>query len=89
MTSSADNKNRGGRPRTGIGTFVGVRLQPDQLAAIDEFIAAQPQPMSRPEAIRKLVSMGLPRTTEVSVSDQEHSWGGDAVMIQPKPKGLK
>jgi hypothetical protein len=37
-----------------------VRLQPDQLAALDAWIAAQvPQP-SRPEAIRALLARALP-----------------------------
>jgi hypothetical protein len=89
MASRRDIKNLGGRPATGKGTGVLVRLQPDQLAALDAFIAAQAKPLSRPEAIRKLMFLGLPRTVEVSVSDERHSWGGDAVMAGPKPKGLK
>lgn len=36
--------------------MIGVRLQPDQLAALDAWIAAQePQP-TRPEAIRHILS---------------------------------
>jgi hypothetical protein len=66
---------------------VNVRLDRDQLASIDEFIAGLATRVSRPEAIRKLVSMGLPTTVEVTVSEERHSWGGDAVMTQPKPKG--
>lgn len=66
-----------------------VHLDPGTLAAIDDFIASQPQAVTRQEAIRKLIALGLPRVVEVNVSDQEHSWGGDAVMTQPKPNGLK
>jgi hypothetical protein len=45
-----------GRPPTGIGHLVGVRLAPDQLAELDKWIAAQPDPKpSRPEAIRVLL----------------------------------
>jgi hypothetical protein len=38
-----------------------VRLQPDQLAALDAFIAKQPKRVSRPEAIRAFVAAGLRR----------------------------
>jgi hypothetical protein len=36
-----------------------VRLQPDQLAALDAWIAGQPKPVSRPEAIRAMVAAAL------------------------------
>lgn len=37
-----------------------VRLQPDQLATLDRWIAAQPDPKpSKPEAIRRLIGMGI------------------------------
>jgi hypothetical protein len=39
--------------------------------------------------MRRLFELGLPRTVDVSVSGEEHSWGGDAVMTQPKPRKLK
>lgn len=43
-----------GRPATGKGLPVQVRLQPDQLAALDAWIAKLPDPKpSRPEAIRQ------------------------------------
>ncbi len=45
-----------GRPKTGIGTPVQVRLSPEQLTALDEWIAGCPAPKpSRPEAIRMLM----------------------------------
>jgi hypothetical protein len=66
-----------------------VRLSDDMLADIDAWIATQPKSMSRPEAVRILMARGLPRTTEVSTSDEEHSWGGKAVMTAPKPRKLK
>lgn len=48
------SRKRGPAP-TGVGTPVLVRLQPDQLEALDAWIAAQsPQP-SRPEAIRVIL----------------------------------
>jgi hypothetical protein len=37
-----------------------VRLQPDQLAALDRWISAQPDPKpSKPEAIRRLIERGI------------------------------
>jgi hypothetical protein len=39
---------------------VSIRLKPDQLAALDMWIARQPEPWpSRPEAIRRLAQMSL------------------------------
>src|SRR3954466_9616574 len=55
----ADNRKKKGRPRIG-STLVGVRLPPDQLAALDKFIAKHPEPRpSRPEAIRRMVAEHL------------------------------
>lgn len=36
-----------------------VRLQPDQLAALDRWIEVQPDKPSRPEAVRRLLAKGL------------------------------
>jgi hypothetical protein len=66
--STNDTKNRGGRPRTGIGKPIMVRLQPDQLAILDKWISRQADPKpSRPEAIRKLLAQALPtaNTTQI------------------------
>jgi hypothetical protein len=54
MTSIGDIEKRGrGRPKTDA-TPILVRLYPDTLAAIDAFIAKQPEPRpTRPEAIRQ------------------------------------
>jgi hypothetical protein len=60
MTSSRDIKNLGGRPATGQGVPVMVRVQPDQLERLDTWIGAQPDPKpSRPEALRRLADLGL------------------------------
>jgi hypothetical protein len=54
-------KRRGPSP-TGKGFTVGVRLQPDQLAALDAYIARQPEPKpSRPEAIRRVIMGAISR----------------------------
>jgi hypothetical protein len=53
-------KKSRGRPRsTGLGTGILVRMH-DQLDALDAWIAKQDDPkLTRPEAIRRLVELGL------------------------------
>ena len=41
------------------GTLIGVRLQRDMLDRVDAFIRSEPTPISRPEAIRRLVAKVL------------------------------
>lgn len=50
-----------GRPATGKGTPVQVRLQPDLLGALDKFIREEKRDLSRPEAIRELLADNLVR----------------------------
>jgi hypothetical protein len=38
---------------------VHLRILPDQLAAIDDWISKQKPELNRPEAIRRLVDLGL------------------------------
>ena len=58
-------KNKGGRPRTGIGPVVGVRLYPDIEEALEAWIAEQPDPKpSKPEAIRRILRNELLRSDE-------------------------
>jgi hypothetical protein len=52
-------QKRRGPPPTGKGELIGVRLLPEPLAALDAWIAKQREPVSRPEAIRRLVEAGL------------------------------
>ena len=54
-------KKKRGRPvTTGKGTLIGVRILDAPLAALDDWIAKQKEPeLSRPEAIRRLVELGL------------------------------
>jgi hypothetical protein len=49
-----------GRPSTG-GRREGVmvRLEPDQFEALDAWIEKQDEPFTRPEAIRRLLHLGL------------------------------
>lgn len=53
---------------TGKGTLIGVRLLDEQLATLDAWIAAQEPDviipnLTRPEAIRRLLEIGLSHTT--------------------------
>lgn len=48
-------KKRGRPVTTGKGQLIGVRLQPDQLAVLDAWIAQQQPAPSRPEAIRLIL----------------------------------
>jgi hypothetical protein len=61
---SVITKKRRGRPvTTGKGTLIGVRLLDDPLAGLDAWLAQQNDPdLSRPEAIRRLVEIGLKAT---------------------------
>ncbi len=47
--------------------LIGVRVPPAELAPIDKWIKAQPKPKpTRPEAIRRLVELGLASTPTAS-----------------------
>jgi hypothetical protein len=48
-----------GRPATGQGTLIGVRLQPSQLKALDAWIDKQDVSLTRPEAIRAMMETML------------------------------
>jgi hypothetical protein len=53
-------KKRVGRPKTtGLGTGIMVRGHEDFLRSLDAWIAKQDPKPSRPEAIRRLVELGL------------------------------
>ena len=52
-------KKRKGPAPTGKGKMIGLRLQPDLLAAVDDWIRAQRPEVSRPEAIRRILADAL------------------------------
>jgi hypothetical protein len=58
---SVNPKKKRGRPvTTGKGMLIGVRILDDPLAALDGWIEKQKEPeLTRPEAIRRLVELGL------------------------------
>jgi len=58
--SGIEKKRGPGRPTTGISGNVGLRLYPEMLEAIDDWILGQSDPKpSRPEAIRQLLRIAL------------------------------
>jgi hypothetical protein len=61
MPSIVDNKKKRGRgrPRTGIGKPVGLRLYPKLEQKIDAWASKQPDRPGRPEAIRRLLEFAL------------------------------
>jgi hypothetical protein len=61
MPSIVDNKKKRGRgrPRTGIGKPVGLRLYPELEQRIDAWASKQPDRPGRPEAIRRLIEFAL------------------------------
>jgi hypothetical protein len=56
-------KKRGRPPTTGRGTQIGMRWQDPELSAIDEW-REKHEVATRPEAIRRLVELGLSVTTK-------------------------
>jgi hypothetical protein len=55
--ATGDNTKRKRPPQT--GQLIGVRLQPDQLAALDTWIDRQSDRPSRPEAVRRIMAKEL------------------------------
>ena len=47
-----------------MATPVMVRVLPDQLEALDEWIGRQPKKLGRPEAIRQLINESLAAATK-------------------------
>jgi hypothetical protein len=57
--STKSNPKMGCPKTTGPGEPQVVRMHDQQLEAIDDWIEAQGEKISRPEAIRRLVELGL------------------------------
>ena len=55
-TVSDTRKRAPGRPPVG-STGVMVRMPPSDLAALDKWIARQPEEMTRPQALRAMMAM--------------------------------
>jgi hypothetical protein len=55
IKSTSDNTTPRWKRSAVKGTLIGVRLQPPQLAALDEWITKQAASLTRPEAIRAMM----------------------------------
>ena len=49
-------KKQRGPAATGIGQLIGVRIQPELMKVLDDWIEEQSDHVTRPEAIRRLIS---------------------------------
>jgi hypothetical protein len=70
-TVSASGK-RIGRPPVG-SVNIGVRVPPDELAALDAWIANQPDKPKRPEAMRRLIQKALAQEPVAATSKRRRS----------------
>jgi hypothetical protein len=62
MKRSKKKQNVGGRPKkTGHGPLISVRAHPDFLSRLDAWRAEQPEPITRPQAMLRLVDRELER----------------------------
>jgi hypothetical protein len=59
-----DTKKSRGRPATGVGLQIGTRWAPETVKEIDDWRRKQDDLPGRPEAIRRLVDLGLKMKTK-------------------------
>lgn len=59
ISDDVQSQKRRGRPATGTNQAIGVRMPEGELARLDRWRAAQKDLPSRPEAIRRLVQIGM------------------------------
>jgi hypothetical protein len=72
MKKKSVPRKKRGPPATGKGEPVVVRMQPPQLKALDDWISKQKPPFpSRPEAVRRLVEVGLAHSAKRPVRYSE------------------
>lgn len=69
------SKKRRGPAPTGVGKPQLVRMHDDQLATLDAWITEQKEPdLTRPEAIRRLVELGLVASVPTSKAATKLAW---------------
>jgi len=59
VSDDVQSQKRRGRPPTGTNPAIGVRMPESELARLDRWRATQPNLPTRPEAIRRLIELGL------------------------------
>jgi hypothetical protein len=62
---ATDTRKKTGRPATGVGDPITVRLHEKALALLDEWRRQQPDLPSRPEALRRLAELGRERQAKL------------------------
>ncbi|WP_045010691.1 hypothetical protein [Bradyrhizobium sp. LTSP849] len=77
MAKSSYDNTRPVRKRSAVtGTLVGVRLQAEQIARLDAWIAKQEVPITRPEAIRSMVDAALATSMKEEVGPPKRTGRG-------------
>ena len=87
MTASipATKKTRG-RPATGVGKPIQVRLQPALMGALDNYISLQPSDITHAEAIRRILVEYLRSASLQDIDELDRSISGwIAEQSAPKP----
>jgi hypothetical protein len=87
-TIIGSSKKKRGRPALYEGSNgkgapqIGLRLPPDDLAAVDAWIAKRKEPdLSRPEAIRRLVELGLKAPKKVRPDQTMKDSDGRVILL--------
>jgi hypothetical protein len=93
MTKSAVSDNRKkpiGRPKVGA-ILIGVRVPPADVATLDAWIKKHAPDLSRPEAIRRLVEMGLsvPARSDRAPRPGRSLDLGHMAKLMPAPKATR
>jgi hypothetical protein len=78
-------KKRRGPAPTGKGTLIGVRLQPNQLKALDKWSAGK---LTRPEAIRQLVEAALTPCLKSEQAAAIDAWIQECAPTLTRPEAI-
>jgi hypothetical protein len=81
MSSNHDAKKSRGRPKVDSTVPLSVRLSPEQLAALDAWRREQTDLPGRPEAVRRLMELGMTvrkRPARLAMARGELVMAGDA-----------
>src|SRR5260370_37155127 len=72
-------------PRTDKGTLIALRLEPGLLARVDRWAASQKDDPSRPEAIRRLVELGVSIALRTGVRTEEAAKAAERARQESDP----
>src|SRR6266404_2150762 len=74
-------------PRTDKGTLIALRLEPGPLARVDRWAASQKDDPSRPEALQRLVELGLASTERAGARTKTAAKASDNSESGNRPLG--